>query len=291
MSEFTPAPVQIVAVHGRGVLPADATVVTADDLGLTRGDGCFDATRVSTASDGGSVVDNLEAHLARLNRSVVGLGDPADDLDLWRALVGQAVEAWTTSGEAVLKLMYTRGAETVHGEPTRLLTITQMGEDAITQRDGLKVVTLARGYASDTFADAPWLLGGVKTLSYAVNKASLREAARRGADDCLWTSSDGYLLEGPSSSVIAWIGDELVTTPTGATGILESITRTDVFAAAQAEGVATAERLMRPEELATAKGSWLVSSGRGAAPIVTLDGVALPQDAEMTRRMQEWAGF
>lgn len=50
--------------------------------------------------------------------------------------------------------MYRGARDPVHGEQASLLTITQMGEDAITQRDGLKLVTLARGCASDTFADA-----------------------------------------------------------------------------------------------------------------------------------------
>ena len=40
---------QLVAVLGRGVLERDEPIAHADDLGLTRGDGCFDATLVFAA--------------------------------------------------------------------------------------------------------------------------------------------------------------------------------------------------------------------------------------------------
>ena len=44
---------ELVAVLGYGVLDdPDRPVLCADDLGLTRGDGCFDATRVVTDADG-----------------------------------------------------------------------------------------------------------------------------------------------------------------------------------------------------------------------------------------------
>ena len=40
------------------------------------------------------------------------------------------------------------------------------------RRDGLAVITLDRGTVSDAFTGAPWLLGGVKTLSgYAMTNA------------------------------------------------------------------------------------------------------------------------
>ena len=43
----------LVAVLGRGVVGSDEPLVTADDLGLTRGDGCFDSARVVTSASGG----------------------------------------------------------------------------------------------------------------------------------------------------------------------------------------------------------------------------------------------
>ena len=37
---------QVVAVMGRGVVAPQTPLMLADDLGFTRGDGCFDAVRV-----------------------------------------------------------------------------------------------------------------------------------------------------------------------------------------------------------------------------------------------------
>ncbi len=281
---------QVVGFLGRGVIGPDALVVGADDLGLTRGDGVFDATRV-VIDGSGHRVEHLEAHLARFARSIGLLEGPAPDLDVWRHLIGEAVAACPFTGEATLKIIWTRGRESVHTDPVGLLTITPMTAPAIAQRAGVRVTALTRGVASDAYADAPWLLGGAKTLSYAVNVAVKREAARRGVDDVLFVSTDGYCLEGPTSALVVAFGDRLITTPRGATGILASITQEVIFHAATVAGWRTASELLRPEQLAEADGSWLVSSVRGAAPILELDGRPLPQNAELTARVVAWSGF
>lgn len=282
---------QLVAVVGRGVVDRAEAVVGADDLGLARGEGVFDATRVVTTPDGSSTVDHLEEHLARLNHSITGLGERAVDLDPWRQTIGQAVEAWQVPGEATLKLIYTSGGESFPAPPVQLLTVTPMTEAALAQREGLTVVLLGRGYTSDAFRDAPWLLGGVKTLSYAVNQAAKHEAHRRGADDVVFTTTDGWCLEGPSAALVVLRDGALVTTPTGDTGILDSITQKAVWRAAEAEGVETRYELIRPDELFTADGVWLLSSVRGAAPVVQVDGRDTRRDAGMDRRIRAWAGF
>ncbi|MGO4957458.1 aminodeoxychorismate lyase [Luteococcus sp. Sow4_B9] len=285
------APAQLVAVQGRGVLPAKKHVATADDLGLTRGDGVFDATRVVTASDGVSRVDNLGLHLDRLDRSLQKLAGERIDRDAWQQLVDEAVVNWRHPGESVLKMMHTRGPESASGLPLMVLTITPMSAAALAARDGLRITTLCRGTASDAHRDAPWLLGGVKTLSYATNMAAGREAARRGVDDVLFTSTDGYCLEGPTSSLVVARDGVLLTTPHEGTGILDSITQAVIFAKAAKDGWRTEYKLMKPKELAKADGVWLVSSGRGAAPVLELDGKQLAQDAKLTRKVNKYAGF
>lgn len=279
---------QIVAVLGRGLVPAEQAVVTADDLGLTRGDGIFDATRVVTDADGVSIVENLDRHLARLTISASAVELPAPDVAAIAALADEALAAWTTPGEAVLKIVHTRGLE--HGTPgaTTLLTITDMTPG---DRAPIAVATMSRGYASDAFADAPWLLGGAKLLSYAVHTSARREAARRGADDALFVSSDGYALEGPTSSLV-WVRDGVIhTTPTGATGILASVTVDLIDEWAAAHGVRFERALTTIPELYEVTGAWLASSGRGVSPIATLDGRPLPVSAEWTGKLAAAAGF
>ena len=277
---------QLVAVLGRGVVDRSTPLLTADDLGITRGDGCFDATRV-VVDDAGRRVDHLERHLARFARSwqLLDLGVP--DLDAWRGLIGEAVAAWDVPGSATLKLLATRGVEHPAGQPTQLLTITPHEPPG----RPLDVVTLTRGYASNAFSNAPWLLGGVKSLSYAVNVAATREARRRGADDVLFTSADGFCLEGPTSALVTSLGGEMVLTPDGGTGILPSITAAVVCEGLRAAGVRVVERLLRPADLYDADGAWLVSSIRGVCPIAHLDGRPLTRDRPRTREFERLAGY
>lgn len=290
MSSAANQPEQIVAVMGRGVVPAGSEVITADDLGFTRGEGVFDATRVVTSADGSVRVDHLDGHLARFNRSIDRIGGHFDEA-AWRALIGQAVAVPRPAGEAVLKIMYSAGQESAASAPTQVLTITPIGRSTAAQRAGIAVRTLSRGYASDAFADAPWLLGGVKTLAYAVNVAAKHAAHAAGDDDVLFVSSDGYALEGPTSTLVVWRDGGLVTTPLGATGVLASVTQAAVTEQAQADGVSTAYELMRPAELLAAQSSWLLSSVRGVAPIHRLDGQPVPHDPALTARVAAWAGF
>lgn len=282
---------QVVAVLGRGVVPTNEPILAADDLGLTRGDGCFDATRVVVDAHGVRA-ENLGAHLARLSRSAERLEIACPPAEEWRALVAETLRRWTlpgggVPGVATLKLILTRGPEESASGPTAVLLLTEFGPSL---RE-LAVASLRTGRASDAFANAPWLLGGVKTLSYAVNVAAQREARRRGADDVLFTSSDGYALEGPTSGLVVAIGDGLVTTPTGPTGILPSITVSLIRAGALRDGVPFAERLIEVNELAGARAAWLVSSIRGVCPLTTLDGAPLARDAVLDAQVTGYAGF
>lgn len=281
---------RLVAVLGRGVLDdGDEPVVHVDDLGLTRGDGCFDATRIVVDPDGSARVDCLDAHLARFARSAAALDLPPIDEVAWRELIAKAIAAWSQPGEAALRVMLTRGRESAPGAPvTGLLTIAPLDERAVRAREGIAVDTLSRGHAADAFDDVPWLLGGVKSLSYAINIAAGREAARRGVDDVLFVSTDGFALEAPRSALIWRVGERLATTRLDGTGVLASITQAAIFTGATADGITTSYDLIAVDDLFRVDGAWLASSGRGVAPIRTLNGTALLVDDAWTDRLRTW---
>jgi 4-amino-4-deoxychorismate lyase len=170
-------------------------------------------------------------------------------------------------------------------------TVDPIGEKSLRlRREGLRVLTATTGFSTDTKADAPWLLGGVKSLSYAVNMASLRWAEAHDADDVLWTSADGYALEAPTSSLVWLAGGTLFSTP-NETGILAGTSAGQLLAAAGDLGFQPKRALITPKELVDTEGAWLCSSVRGVAGIRTLDGNALRYDAPLTARLGATLGF
>lgn len=277
---------RVVGILGIGIVAPGTPVIRADDAGVTRGDGCFEGVRIRTDAAGRSTAEKLDRHLARMSRSSAALGIPFA-ADAWRGLVEAACAAWTEPGEAALRLVLTRGA--ADGEPTGFLTVLPLPECYPRERrEGLRVVTLARGLRSDAFADAPWLLGGVKTLSYALNMAAQREAERRGADEAILVSSDGMVLEAPTGSVVWSVGRALHTTPTGATGILGGTTQQLLFERCATSGWSTHETLASVDDLHAADVVWVISSVRGPVDVVELDGKQRPRlpavDAEIRAR-------
>lgn len=150
------------------------------------------------------------------------------------------------------------------------------------RRNGLAALTLARGLASEGAGEMPWLLAGAKTLSYAVNMAALRHAERNGAGDVIFVGTDGFILEGPRSTVVIaaestpGAGDVAFFTPPPWFPILRGTTQQALFEVARDKGYDCDYRSLRPADLRAAQGVWLVSSITLAARVHTLDGTPLP---------------
>lgn len=267
----------IVTLDGE-IHPPGAPLLHADDLAAVRGDGIFETLLVR---DGMACL--VESHLQRLTQSAKFMDLPEPDLASWRRAIDVATRQWAanTSDEGALRLIYSRGRES--GPPPTAYVMVNPVPDrvAAVRRDGLSAVTLDRGLPA-TGADAtPWLLAGAKTLSYAVNMAALRHAARQGAGDVIFVSSDGYILEGPRSTVVIATdseeGDACLLTPPPWYPILRGTTQQALFEVARAKGYDCDYRALRIADLHAAQGIWLVSSMTLAARVHTLDGKRLPR--------------
>jgi 4-amino-4-deoxychorismate lyase len=278
----------LLAVLGTGIVDPATPIIRADDAGITRGDGCFEGIRVITDPSGTSTAAKLDRHLARMTRSAAALGIAFDEA-AWRELVAQGCTGWTDPGEAAMKLVLSRG---VDHQPSGYLTIIPLAADYPRQRaEGIRVLVLDRGYPADAFGAAPWLLGGVKTLSYAINMAAQREAEAHGAEDVVFVSSDGYVLEAPTGSVV-WATDRtLHTTPLGTTGILGGTTQQLLFERAAEVGWDTRETLATIADLHDADAVWVTSSVRGPVEVVELGGTPRTRRPELDTEIKKLSGF
>lgn len=272
------------------VADASAPQLLVTDQGVVRGDGVFESMLYT-----GGTVRKLDAHLARLRSSAATCELALPGEDAWRGAIATAVAGYeagrsAASGdpddtdEAVVKLVVTRGAEgEAHGPAW--VTVSPAPEAGRRQRqEGIAVVLLDRGYDSSLADRAPWLLMGAKTLSYAVNMAALRHARSIGADDVIFTSSDGRVLEGPTSTVLLATrenGVKRLVTPRLETGILPGTTQGAIFAAARQAGWTLGYGPLEPHHLMEADAVWLVSSIRLLAPVTSIDGTAIGRDHEL----------
>ncbi|GAB3277668.1 aminodeoxychorismate lyase [Sinomonas notoginsengisoli] len=267
----------------------------ATDLGATRGDGVFETLLVLDGH-----VRKLPAHLSRMQHSAQVLELEVPGHEAWeRAIVTALDEYQRVVGpltEVVVKLVATRGVEGVH-EATCWVAASAPAPAAKRQREeGIDVLLLDRGYDSDVAERAPWLLLGAKTLSYAVNMAALRHAHAHGADDVIFTSSDGQVLEGPTSTVLLAHADtddaghvtlKRLVTPRLDSGILPGTSQGALFAAAKEAGWELGYGPLEPEDLFDAEAVWLISSVRLLTPVNRIDGKAVGTDPALARALTE----
>jgi 4-amino-4-deoxychorismate lyase len=270
------------AVGGRGVVDPDEPVLHADDEALLRGRAAFETLRVY-----GGRPFRLEEHLTRLVSSSERIGLPPLDPAELRRLAGAAVAAAEVP-DAVLRLLWTAGRE--GGPPVALALVTPLPEwleEARTR--GVTAISLL-----GVRAQAAWLLGGVKSTSYAVNMAAEAEARRRGADDAVFVDAEGVVLEGPVTNWW-WRRGSTLFTPAVELGILAGVTRAVVLDSAGPLGYDVREGAFQLAELAGAEEAFTSSSVRELLPVVRLDDVPLgdgapgPAARELQRVLRERA--
>jgi 4-amino-4-deoxychorismate lyase len=250
-----------VAVAGRGVVSSDEPVLPADDEALLRGRAAFETLRVY-----GGRPFRLPEHLARMRGS-------AERLEIewpggFETLAAEALEA-AAAPDAVLRLYLTPGRER-SGRPVSLALVSALPDDLEKRRArGISLISLL-----GIRAEAPWLLGGVKSTSYAVNMAAEAEARARGADDAVFVRDDGIVLEGPVTNVW-WRRGSTLYTPSLDLGILAGVTRAVMIDAAPSAGYEIAEGAYPLADVLGSEEVFTTSSVREVMPVVELDGAQL----------------
>jgi len=237
-------PALLASVDG-ALAPPEESFVLVTDEGLLRGDGAFEVVRLY-----GGRPFALEDHLARLRRSCEGLRLETDVVALERELAA-LLEA-VGPVDALLRVVVTRGGR-------RIAIVEPLPVQPATAR--VATVTFAPGRVLDT----------LKTLSYAGNMLAGRLAREREADEALFVSPHGRVLEGATWTFF-WVAGGRLVTPPLSDRILHSITRARLMVLTDVE-----ERVTTLDDLAGAEEAFIASSVREIQPIGAIDGRALPQ--------------
>ncbi|MFN7055340.1 aminotransferase class IV [Hyphomonas sp.] len=270
-------------VHLNGaILPLDGAHISPLDRGFLFAHAAYEVTAVY----GGRFVD-LEGHIARLSRTLDGIGIPdPHDADGWTAL-HEALIARNALQEGLIYLQVTGGAYDARdfAGPDILAPTVFAYADArpligAAARDGIRAVFLA---------DSRWKRRDMKTTQLLSQALAYRAAKEQGAETAFMVE-DGLVTEAASAN--AWIvtaSGEIITRGLSS-AILPGITRAGVFRLAEMRGFTITERAFTPEEALNAAEVFTSSAGAMIAPVIELDGrrIGDGRPGPVTRQVQRF---
>jgi D-alanine transaminase len=256
---------RIAYVNGRYLPFADAKV-HVEDRGYQFGDGVYEVCEVR----GGLLIDE-RLHLDRLKRSLGELRIRMPMLLQALGIVMREVVARNRIRYGIVYVQITRGvARRDHAFPTPEVrpsvvvtarTLNKMRNEALAER-GIAVVTVP---------DNRWGRVDIKTIGLLPNVLAKQTAIERGGRDVWFVDAAGIVTEASSANV--WIvtpAGTLVTRHTD-NAILRGITRTVLFDAIKAQGLAVEQRGFTLEEAYGAREAFITSASQIVLPVVRIN--------------------
>ncbi len=257
---------RIAYVNGR-YLPFHDAKVHVEDRGYQFADGVYEVCEVRS----GRLIDERR-HLERLKRS---LGELQIRMPMSARALGvilHEVAARNRVGYGIVYLQITRGvARRDHVFPSRDIRPSLVVTARALNRSRNEALA-EQGIAVITVPDNRWGRVDIKTTGLLSNVLARQAALERGARDAWFVDEDGTVTEASSANV--WI-----VTPAGTLvtrhadhAILRGITRTVLFDAIKAQGLAVQERAFTVEEAYSAREAFITSASQIVLPVVRVDG-------------------
>lgn len=135
----------------------------------------------------------------------------------------------------------------------------------------------------------PRRLPSIKGPDLATLVELRRRVQKHGVDDVVFTTSDGFIIDGAASALVWWRGDTLCAPPNetenSAFARVHSVTSTTLHVLASALGVETRTERAMPAELDGCE-VWALNALHGIRMVTEWDGV--PQLAEKPGRIGVW---
>lgn len=236
--------------------------ISVNDLSVIRGFGVFDFLRTYNGSP-----FHLDEHLIRLERSarLIGL-----ELPYTKAKVSEIVRETLKRNnheESNIRLVVTGGLSqdgiTPGNSPKLLVMVTSVKQmPPEWYSDGAKVIT----------SHVDRFLPGAKSINYIPAIICQAEARSQQAIEAIYADRNGYMLEGTTSNIFAFVGETLITPPCDR--ILPGITRQVVLTLA-GKDYTIVERQLHKDEVRLIDEAFITSSIREIVPIVAIDSIKI----------------
>jgi branched-chain amino acid aminotransferase len=241
-------------------LVAGKFALSAQDRGLTLGDGLFETLAVNK----GIALWRFE-HIERMRKAAVELGLPFPETD-----IENAIDALTdrTKDHHVLRLTLTRGegGRGLSGDiakPTLVGSLQPFDASLRFQPVSLLTSKIRRNLHSPS--------SRLKTLSYVDQILAAREAIAGEADDALMLNTGGRVSCTTIGNIFLEFNGALVT-PSLSEGVLPGIMRDAVIRLAKNAGISIREKQVKPADLAKADFMFVTNSLRFVRAVTKLDG-------------------
>jgi len=237
---------------------ADKAVIPVDDLSILRGLGVCDLMRTF---DG--VPYFLQEHIQRLETSAgkIGLTLPWATKEI-ETIILDTLERNSDRGDVNIRVVITGGSSTdfmtPEGRPRLIVLVTPIPSLPSTwYTHGAKVIT--------QFSERS--IPGAKSTSYIAATLALKKAREENAMEALLMDRDGYIPEGTTSNLFAFIENTLVTADTD---VLKGITRSVILSLAE-KCFPIEFRTLHLDELLKADEVFISGTNKGIVPVVQIN--------------------
>ena len=254
----------IVCLNGKFV-PSDKARISVFDKGLQYGDGVFETMRAYRGR-----IFLFEEHMERLANGarILRITPPKAEF-LEKKALRVLKENNLLSSDAYLKIMLTAGH---NGKKPALIIVSRKLDVkgiSLTQENGVTAITL-RGWTNP--------FGAIKSLSYMRSVLGKIEADNQGAFEAIFTSPEGYILEGASTNVFLIKNGCLKTPKTGKStpddsAILQGVTRNAVIRLARDKGLRVKETRLSVKDLETCDEAFVTNSVTEITPLKKVDSI------------------
>lgn len=242
-------------------VPADKAVIPVDDLAVIRGVGIFDLMRTNKGKP-----CFLKEHVERLKNS-------AAEIDLkieWTSeelekIILKTLDFNKHIQEANVRVIITGGSSSDFMTPhtPRLLVLINKLPDmpAVWYEKGVKVITVL------SQRDIP----EAKSLSYIPATIAMKKAAKQGAVEALYVDKKGFITEGTTTNLFAFINNELITADHN---VLKGVTRKAILLMTEKMFTVKLKNL-HIDELLKADEVFITGTNKRVVPVIQIDGTII----------------